>query len=161
MLDREDTPVRSTGWSVAQWLFGIVGGIATFLGLFVAFGPADSSIGLGGAWSWRVDEVTDAWMYTLLIGGLVLLAATVAMAIVGRRRTRVPSSPFADLLLHLGIFTAVNAFVWAQDAALGGGIDYAWWVTVPWALALAGHAYAYATSARSHEAAETRELQHH
>jgi hypothetical protein len=161
MLERDDTPVRSIGWSVTQWSLGIIGGIATFLGFFVAFGPADEYIGLGGDWSWRIRDVADAWMYTLAIGGLVLLAATITMAVVGRRRTRVPSSPLADLLLHLGIFTAVNAFVWAQDAALGGGIDYAWWVTVPWALALAGHAYAFATSARSDEPAETREFQHH
>lgn len=161
MLDRDDTPVRSTGWSVTQWSLGIIGGIATFLGFFVAFGPADEYIGLGGDWSWRVGDVSDAWMYTLLIGGPVLLAITVLMAVTGRSRTFVPSSTFADLMLHLGIFTAVNAFVWAQDAALGGGIDYALWVTVPWAVGLAAHAYAYMTSGRVHERAEGRELQHH
>lgn len=161
MLDRDDTPVRSTGWTVTEWTLGIIGGIATFLGFFVAFGPEDEFIGLGGDWSWRVGEVTDTWMYTLLGGGLVMLATTVFMVVAGRSRTHVPSTPFADLMLHLGVFAVVNTFVWAQDAALGGGIDYALWVTIPWAFGLAAHAYGYVSGTRRREKADIREMLHH
>lgn len=168
MLDREGTPVRGTGWSVTQWLLGIFGGIATFLGFFVAFGPEDQYIGLGGDWSWQVSEVSDIWMYTLMIGGLAMLTATVWMAVAGRDRIRVPSTPLANLMLHVGVFTAVNAFVWAQDFALGSGLDYALWVTIPWAIGLAAHVAAYLVSDRretvpipTEEPAEMRELQHH
>jgi hypothetical protein len=91
MLDRDDTPVRGTGWSVVQWLLGIVGGIATFLGFFVAFGADTEYIGLGGDMSWRVGEVSDAWMYTLLLGGLVMLAGAFGMAIAGRSGPECPA----------------------------------------------------------------------
>ncbi|MDH4118008.1 MAG: 2TM domain-containing protein [Acidimicrobiia bacterium] len=167
MLERHDTPVRGTGWNVIQWLLGIVGGIAAFLGFFVAFGPQDEFIGLGGDVSWQVGEVTDTWMYTLMIGGLVLLAAAVYMAVVGRNRVRVPSTPFTDLMLHLGIFVAVNAFVWFQDFALGEGLDYALWVTIPWAIGLAAHAWVYFAAEQKRdmeqmpEAIKPKELQHH
>lgn len=39
----------------------------------------------------------------------------------------------------------VNAFVWVQDIALGDGVNYAWWITIPWGIALAAHAITYAT----------------
>jgi hypothetical protein len=64
-------------------------------------------------------------------------------------------------MLHVGIFVAVNAFVWAQDFALGGGLDYALWVTVPWAIALLAHLGFYMSSDRRREPVETRQLQHH
>ena len=57
------------GWSVSGWLLGILGGISVFVGLFALFGNESSSIGLGGDLSWQVSEITDAWMYGLLIGG--------------------------------------------------------------------------------------------
>ena len=40
----------------------------------------------------------------------------------------------------------VNALIWAQDLAMGGGV-YAYWVTVPWAVGLTAHAIAYYMSA--------------
>ncbi len=36
------------------------------------------------------------------------------------------------------IFAIVNAFRWLQDFALGAGVDYAWWITIPWGMALSG-----------------------
>jgi hypothetical protein len=42
----------------------------------------------------------------------------------------------------------VNSFIWAQDIALGGGVTYAWWITLPWAVGLLAHLYAYTTGHR-------------
>ncbi len=37
----------------------------------------------------------------------------------------------------------VNRFIWLQAIAIGGGMEYAYWVTIPWAIGLAIHALAY------------------
>ena len=164
MVTRQDTSVKGGGWIFTEWLFGIVGGIAAFLGLFVMFGPEDEYVGLGGDLSWRVGDISDAWMYSLLIGGFALLVIAIAMAIAGRTRPSADSTPLGDLVLHAGIFTVVNAFVWIQDFAIGGGLDYALWVTIPWAVGLAIHAGAYFFGRKPIEAPaveKERELQHH
>lgn len=127
-----------------EWLLGIVGGIATFLGLFILFAGPDQSVGIGGEWSWRVGDISAAWAYSLLGGGLVLLfivAALVASARnTNRPRAGVRSTDVANLLWHAGIFVVVNAFLWVQDFAVGGGLDYAYWATIPWGIGLAIHA---------------------
>lgn len=164
MVSRQDTSLRGGGWSFTEWLFGIVGGIAAFLGLFIMFGPEDEYVGLGGDLSWRVGDISDVWMFSLLIGGVALFGAAVYMAIVGRSRPRVQSTPLGDLLFHAGVFTAVNAFVWAQDLAIGGGLDYALWVTIPWGIGLAIHTTMYFFGEKPAEAVtpeKERELQHH
>lgn len=134
---------KGYGWKAAEWLMGVFGGIATFLGFFVMFGPEDDYIGLGGDVAWRVGDVSSAWMYGLVVGGLALLAGLLFMVITGRTRTAVGATPRADLLWHAGVFTLVNAFVWAQDLALGSGLEYAYYMTIPWAIGLAIHAYNY------------------
>lgn len=134
------------GWHFAEWTLGIVGGIGMFLGLFTFFAGDESSIGLGGDWTWQVGEIATGMKWTLLIGGVVLLAASIAMGIAGRHRVRPIariSEELSNLIWHAGVFVAVNAFIWLQDIALGGGVDYAFWVTVPWAIGLAVHWYAY------------------
>lgn len=164
-MTRQDTSMqarRGAGWTLAEWLLGIVGGIAAFLGLFVLFGNEDEYIGLGGDVSWRVGDVSTAWMIGLLIGGAVLLAGAVTMVFLGRQRDRVESSPLQDLLFHAGIFTVVNAFIWIQDFAIGGGLDYAHFTTIPWAVGLAIHAGFYFSSrdgSMSAEEVEQREFQ--
>ena len=161
---RQDTSFKGGGYSFAEWLLGIVGGIAAFLGLFIMFGPEEEYVGLGGDLSWRVGDISDAWMFGLLIGGFALLGVAVYLAIVGRDRPRAESSQLGDLVLHAGIFTAVNAFIWLQDLAIGGGLDYALWVTIPWAVGLAIHAGVYFFGPKPIEAPardEARELQHH
>lgn len=132
----------SPGMKALEWLFGIIGGIAVFLGLFILFGDEDASIGLGGDLSWRVGDIDIAWMYGLLIGGGLLLLAALGLVIYGRGRTREMSARDEarwDLIWHAGIFLVVNAFIWAQDIAIGGGLDYAYWVTIPWAVGLLAH----------------------
>jgi hypothetical protein len=63
------------------------------------------------------------------------------------------------------VFPPVNAFVWIQDFAIGGGLDYAYWVTIPWAIGLAIHAAIYFFGPKPTEAlpenVSEKELQHH
>lgn len=142
------------GWHFTEWFFGIIGGIAAFLGLFTLFAGDDSSIGLGGEWSWRVDEISSGWSYGLVIGGAVLVLAAILMAVLGRNRTapvETGDRATSDVIWHAGMFVVVNAFVWAQDYAIGGGLDYAYWMTIPWGIGLAIHIIAY-LSGRSRKA---------
>lgn len=37
----------------------------------------------------------------------------------------------------------MNAFIWIQDIAIGGGVSYAYWITIPWGIGLAIHATTY------------------
>jgi hypothetical protein len=157
---------------VTEWVFGIVGGIAAFLGLFIMFGGEGQSLGLGGDLTWEVGEIAAEWGYGLLAGGLVLLLITLAMAVRDRRRPKVyrPKSEFAGLMWHMGIFVVVNAFLWTQDIVQGGGLEYAYWATIPWGAGLVIHTLTYIFAGRRAdegmvdrvvEEKESRELQHH
>jgi len=161
MLER----TRGSGWKASEWLMGIIGGVAAFLGLFIFFGSESEYVGLGGDLSWRVGDISSAWAYGLLIGGVVLLSGVVFMLIAGQARTPMPSTPRTDLFWHAGVFTLVNAFVWAQDFAIGTGLDYAYLMTIPWGIGLAIHALTYLSKAREAETVpdpvDTKELQHH
>ena len=58
-----------------------------------------------------------------------------------RARKRVKD--LSGLIWHAGIFLVVNAFLWLQDIAVGGGVEYAYWTTIPWGAGLAIHALAF------------------
>jgi len=140
------------GWHFAEWALGIVGGISLFIGLFTLFAGDESSIGLGGDWTWQVGEIATAWKYIFVTGGAMLVAIAVTMALLGRKRVRPAAridAELSNLVWHAGIFLAVNAFIWLQDIALGGGIDYALYATIPWGIGLAAHAIAYSRSPRN------------
>lgn len=129
-----------------EWFLGIVGGISTFMGLFILFADADQYVGIGGDLSWRVGDISSAWAYGLLAGGLVLLVVALVMVYYakgGYHRTE--STDLTDLFWHAGIFLVVNAFLWAQDIIIGDGLNYAYWATIPWAIGLLIHAFAYFT----------------
>jgi hypothetical protein len=128
------------GFGVAGWLFGVLGAVSVFVGLFVMFGDENSSIGLGGDLSWRVSEITDAWMYGLLIGGGLALLLALSIMLFAPRHETTEVSDVHDLFWHIGAFVVVNAFVWIQDIAIGGGVDYAYWLTIPWGIGLMAHA---------------------
>jgi hypothetical protein len=158
---------------VTEWVLGIVGGIAAFLGLFILLGPENEYLGLGGDnLTWRVGDIDAAWGYWLLIGGAVLLLATVALVMWDVRHPRAHGKvgEFAGLMWHTGIFVVVNAFLWIQDIAAGGGLEYAYWITIPWAFGVLIHAGAYLYATRRVEEPEvetafekkpSKELQHH
>ena len=50
---------------------------------------------------------------------------------------------FTDLMWHVATFVIVNAFLWGIDIVGGGGVDWAYWVTIPWGIGLAFHVAAY------------------
>ncbi len=135
---------------VTEWVLGIVGAIAAFLGLFILFGGGNQSLGLGGELTWQVGEISAGWGYGLAIGGGLLLLLTVALVVWERRHPRVHrrQSEFAGLMWHTGIFVVVNAFLWIQDIVGGGGLEYAYWITIPWGVGLISHALAYLFEAR-------------
>ena len=165
---RNPSPVgktRGQSWGFGEWILGIFGGIAAFLGLFILLGDEDQFVGFGGDWSWRVGDIDSVWAYVLLIAGAALLVGAVAMVFAGRRRTPVASTPMSDLMLHAVVFLVVNAFIWVQDFAAGGGLDYAYWVTIPWGAGLAIHALAVLFRGPApipqREPEKERELQYH
>lgn len=143
---RHVSPTPVPGWQRPfEWLFGIGGAIAGFLGLFILVAGEDQSIGIGGDLSWRVGEIDPALGYGLLIGGVILLVISIGMALSAARagRPRTELSRRDELFWHAGIFVVVNAFIWIQDIAIGDGIGYAYWITIPWAIGLAVHALSY------------------
>ena len=143
-----------------EWVLGIVGGIATFLGLFILFAGEVLYLGIGGDYTWRVGEIASGWGYGLLIGGVALLVATVALVAWDLRHPHEHGlrSEFAGLMTHLAIFVLVNTLLWVQDIASGGGLEYAYWVTIPWGIGLLAHIVAYMIDSlrRTDEPAEGR-----
>ena len=143
---RSDRTGGSPGWQFAEWLLGIIGGIGAFLGVFILLADDDQYAGIGGGWSWRVGDISSAWAYGLLIGGGLLLLAALVMLVRGRDRAAQATAADRDqvgLWWHSGIFVAVNTFIWVQDIAIGDGVNYAYWVTIPWAIGWAIHAAMY------------------
>ncbi len=49
----------------------------------------------------------------------------------------------AGLWSHVYTYLSVNAFLWAVDIVSGGGVDWAYWVSIPWAFGLLIHVVAY------------------
>jgi hypothetical protein len=144
VVQRTSSPTRRAGFHVTGWVLGIVGAIAAFVGGFILLGGDNQWVGVGGEASWRVSEIDPAWGYGLLaVGGLALMAM-VGLVVHDRRRRGAPgtepTSGTGDVLIHAAVFVAVNAFLWIQDIALGGGLDYAYWVTIPWGIGLVVHA---------------------
>lgn len=162
----EAAPDRATGTrgetgnrleTIGAWVLGILGAVCAFMGLFILFAGEEQSVGIGGDLSWKVGEIPMAWPYGLLIGGVVLLLAAVLLYRMGVNAARtggqVASHALTDLVLHGIAFAFVNAFLWLQDIATGGGLDYAYWVTIPWGVGLAIHIGTYALGGRGRAAA--------
>jgi hypothetical protein len=58
----------------------------------------------------------------------------------------------SGLLWHTGAFVIINVFFWILDLTLaGGGLDWAFWITLVWGFALAFHALAYYVDGRGVE----------
>lgn len=141
---------QGTTVRVGEWLLAIAGGIAAFLGAFVLLAPETSSVGLGGDYSWTVAELGTGWGYGLLAGGVVALVAAALLLRYDRHAGYAhESTPTGVLAGHAVVFVLVNALLWAQDLALGDGLNYAYWITVAWGIGLLAHAYVV-VSGRSH-----------
>lgn len=138
--------VRRAGFQVTEWVLGIVGAIAAFVGAFILLGSEDQYVGLGGEVSWAVSEIDPTWGWGLLLTGGIFVITGIALALRDRRRTdlgiETARTGWADVLVHTVVFLGVNGFLWAQDIALGEGLNYAYWVTIPWGIGLIAHAVA-------------------
>ena len=147
--------LRRAGYRVTEWVLAILGVIGSAVGLLILVGPDDQYVGLGGEASWAIGEIAPAWGYGMLFGGvlMVIIAAVLALRDRGRRGTGTPESGWGDVLAHSVAFVLVNASLWIQDIALGDGLNYAYWVTIPWAIGLTAHAVAVYT--QQHDAAPT------
>lgn len=133
-------------WAVTEVLLAVLGIASLATGLVILVGDETQWVGFGGDLSWQIAEIPPEVGYGLVIGGGVLLLASLALVLAGRRsaaRVEAVERPFRDLVVHATVFLVVNAFLWAQDIAAGGGLEYAYWTTIPWGVGLAAHALAY------------------
>jgi hypothetical protein len=138
---------------ITEWVLGIVGAIGAFVGAFILFAGDNQYIGIGGTASWRVGDIESGWGYGLLIGGIVLLGMAAVFVLWVRRQpaSHKQQTELTALVTHIVVFVLVNAFLWVQDIVLGGGLNYAYWVTIPWGIGLIAHVIAY-TNANRHPA---------
>ncbi len=67
----------------------------------------------------------------------------------GRARERAKN--LSNLVWHTAAFVVVNTFLWIQDIAAGGGLEYAYWTTIGWGIGLAFHYLAYFVGRRNVE----------
>ena len=58
-------------------------------------------------------------------------------------RARKRAESYTGLMWHLGTYVVVNVFMWFIDIQGGGGVQWAYWVTIPWGIGLAFHTLAY------------------
>lgn len=137
-----DVARRSGGLRVSAVVVGIIGGISGLLGGVILLGGDDQHIGLGGDLSWRVGDIAAGWGYALLALAAGCLIAAIGLATRRRHAGSPRDDARADLVVHAVVYLAVNAFLWVQDIALGGGLDYAYWITIPWGVGLLGHTIA-------------------
>jgi hypothetical protein len=129
---------------VSELELGILGGVALVMGVVVLFAGDEQYVGLGGEASWQVGDIGLAWALGLLAMGAAIILIDVALVRWDRHRSERAVAPSGreDLIVHTAMFVLVNAFIWTQDIVLSGGVNYAWWITVPWGIGLAVHAVA-------------------
>ncbi|MBT8213031.1 MAG: 2TM domain-containing protein [Acidimicrobiia bacterium] len=58
-------------------------------------------------------------------------------------RARKRAKAYYGLMWHIGTFVVVNAFLWFIDINGGNGLDWAYWTTIPWGVALGFHTLSY------------------
>ena len=161
MRDQQTSPDGETRTNIgggsfwrpsAGWLIGIVGGIGILLGAVILLAGEEQYIGLGGDLSWQIGSIEPVWAFALLIGGGALALAGAGLVIFGGRAPQAGTHDTGrrDLLVNATAFVLVNAFLWIQDIAIGGGLEYAYWVTIPWGIGLAIHAIVYYQGAHRH-----------
>jgi hypothetical protein len=50
---------------------------------------------------------------------------------------------YTDLMWHTATFVIINGFMWLLDFGQGGGLDWAFWLTIFWGIGFAFHIAAY------------------
>ena len=73
-------------------------------------------------------------------------------------RARKRAKYFTSVMWHVGAFVILNTFFWMLDLTVGqGGLQWAYWITGPWAIALAFHVLAYFVDGSQLEQRKARE----
>ena len=72
-------------------------------------------------------------------------------------RARRRAEYLSGLVWHAGTYLIINAFFWILDVVGGAGIQWSFWITVGWGLALAFHALAYYVDGRGLEERKAEE----
>jgi len=148
---RDEGSAGGAGWrSIVGWVLAIVGGIAALAGGFILVAGKDQYVGIGGDLSWRVGDIDQLLAVGLLAGGVIVAIVGLGIVALDTSAPRAPVRDRAlrDLQVHATAFVLVNAFLWVQDVVIGGGVEYAYWVTIPWGIGLAAHAIAYLAGRR-------------
>ena len=63
-------------------------------------------------------------------------------------RAQKRAEEYSGLMWHAATYLIVNAFLWFIDIAGGGGVEWAYWVSIPWGIGFAFHAASYYIDAR-------------
>ena len=74
--------------------------------------------------------------------------ATTTSSLTPEERARKRTEEWQGFWWHVATFIVVNVFVWAIDWITGDGIQWAYWVTLPWFIGLAFHIAAYVIEIR-------------
>jgi hypothetical protein len=56
-----------------------------------------------------------------------------------QERARKRAKDYTGMLWHIATFLIINGFFWVLDAMQGGGINWAYWITIFWGIGLAFH----------------------
>lgn len=75
------------------------------------------------------------------------MAATTS-ATTPEERARKRTEEWQGFWWHVAAFIVVNVFLWAIDWIVVDGIQWAFWVTLPWFIGLAFHTAAYLIEVR-------------
>jgi len=73
-------------------------------------------------------------------------------------RAEARATEVTDLVWHAGTYVIINTFLWTLDIIGGDGVNWAFWVTIGWGIALAFHALAYIVDGRDLQARKTEEF---
>ena len=68
MTGTHPQPLRRRYPSVGEWVLGAVGALAAFIGLVVLLAGDDDYVGVVGAATWRVGEISPWWGYGIFAG---------------------------------------------------------------------------------------------
>ena len=87
-----------------------------------------------------------------------MITETTTPDLRARERARERAEYLSGLIWHAGTYVIINVFLWALDIYTGAsGVQWAFWVTIGWGLAVAFHALAYLVDGRQLEERKIRE----
>ena len=65
---------------------------------------------------------------------------------------------WTDLTWHVAVFVIVNVLLWSIDIAQGGGLNWAYWPTIGWGIAVAFHVASYKMNVSDQEGRKYQEF---